>query len=38
VSSVTWMREGSCLAVGTSEGEVQVPGAFAPGVLCAVTR
>ncbi|EDL18397.1 mCG118708, partial [Mus musculus] len=24
VSSVTWMREGSCLAVGTSEGEVQL--------------
>ena len=26
VSSVSWMTEGTCLAVGTSEGEIQVLG------------
>lgn len=28
ISSVSWIKEGTCLAVGTSEGEVQVLDCF----------
>ncbi|KAF5912077.1 hypothetical protein HPG69_003351 [Diceros bicornis minor] len=34
VSSVSWVKEGTCLAVGTSEGEVQVLDCFFFLIMC----
>ncbi|KAJ8778465.1 hypothetical protein J1605_013652, partial [Eschrichtius robustus] len=36
ISSVSWTKEGSCLAVGTSEGEVQVLDTFFFLIMCSV--
>ncbi|KAB1281372.1 Cell division cycle protein 20-like protein B [Camelus dromedarius] len=36
VSSVSWIKEGNCLAVGTSEGEVQVLDSFSFLIMCSV--
>lgn len=40
ISSVSWIKEGSCLAVGTSEGEVQVWNSFFHfhNMLCVIAR
>ena len=36
VSSVSWIEKGNCLAVGTSEGEVQVLDSFFFLIVCSV--